>query len=229
MTEKNCIIIDDVDQQYEFESNVKRPLRKEGFDVHVIHIRTSSPEVLNDNEDIDIDKLRSKIEEACKNKAIDAIATDFGLSDDNIDGITVVEEIRRVRPNVPIILYSGTLDKVIRRILGDYPQKNERDLISEIKKLIKYNINDFVDRNDYANALKALLKDKKVQTTSLLVQKIREYGDLTFKSCYEPFKGKTLNDIADEIDRQSSQGRDFQGEIMEQVIAYMIKINESDE
>lgn len=52
---------------------------------------------------------------------------------------------------------------------------------------------------------------------------------LEFKSCYKPFVGKKLEDIANEIEKQTPQGREFQEELLEQAIAYLIEINSEDE
>ena len=45
------------------------------------------------------------------------------------------------------------------------------------------------------------LKDKRIQISALLLQKIREHSDMEFKSCYKPFVGKKLEDIANEIEK----------------------------
>ena len=51
---------------------------------------------------------------------------------------------------------------------------------------------------------------------------------MQFKSVYDPFKGRTLNMIADEIEKRTSRGRDFEQELLEQSIAYLVRINEDE-
>ena len=87
MSDKLCIIIDDKDQQRVFDSDVVVPLKREGYYVDGILINTTDPEILDDENNIDMDKLKAKIEEAMNGKSIDIIATDFDLSDEKINGI----------------------------------------------------------------------------------------------------------------------------------------------
>lgn len=84
MSDKLCIIIDDKDQQRVFDSDVVVPLKREGYYVDGILINTTDPEILDDENNIDMDKLKAKIEEAMNGKSIDIIATDFDLSDEKI-------------------------------------------------------------------------------------------------------------------------------------------------
>lgn len=229
MSDKLCIIIDDKDQQRVFDSDVVVPLKREGYYVDGILINTTDPEILDDENNIDMDKLKAKIEEAMNGKSIDIIATDFDLSDEKINGIQVIEVIRKIRAGVPVLLYSGKLEEVIQSILGEYKTKNADELIKGIRKLMKYNIVDYVERTDYPATIRKLLKDKKIQLSALLLQKIREHSDMEFKSCYKPFAGKKLKDIANEIEKQTIQRREFQEELLEQAIAYLIEINSEDE
>lgn len=226
MSDKLCII---KDQQRVFDSDVVVPLKKEGYYVDGILINTTDPEVLDDENNIDMDKLKAKIEDAMNGKSVDIIATDFDLSDEKINGIQVIEVIRKIRTGVPVLLYSGKLEEVIQSVLGEYKTKNAEELIKGIRKLMKYNIVDYVERTDYPATIRKLLKDKRIQISALLLQKIREHSDMEFKSCYKPFVGKKLEDIANEIEKQTPQGREFQEELLEQAIAYLIEINSEDE
>lgn len=55
MSDKLCIIIDDKDQQRVFDSDVVVPLKKEGYYVDGILINTTDPEVLDDENNIDME------------------------------------------------------------------------------------------------------------------------------------------------------------------------------
>jgi len=157
MSDKLCIIIDDKDQQRVFDSDVVVPLKKEGYYVDGILINTTDPEVLDDENNIDMDKLKAKIEDAMNGKSVDIIATDFDLSDEKINGIQVIEVIRKIRTGVPVLLYSGKLEEVIQSVLGEYKTKNAEELIKGIRKLMKYNIVDYVERTDYPATIRKLL------------------------------------------------------------------------
>ena len=233
MSDKLCIIIDDKDQQRVFDSDVVVPLKREGYYVDGILINTTDPEILDDENNIDMDKLKAKIEEAMNGKSIDIIATDFDLSDEKINGIQVIEVIRKIRAGVPVLLYSGKLEEVIQSILGEYKTKNADELIKGIRKLMKYNIVDYVERTDYPATIRKLLKDKKIQLSALLLQKIREHSDMEFKSCYKPFAGKKLKDIANDSGVSVSsvsmilnkrEGVSFSNETVEKVLSSAKKL-----
>ena len=229
MSNKLCIIIDDVNQKRVFESVVAKPLKREGIHVDAIFVNTTDTDLLDNDQNIVLEKLRIRLTEIFRNKHIDVVATDFDLSDDNVCGINVVELIYQIRPKVPVILYSGKLGSVIKHLLGDHTQKTSDELVKSIKKLIKYNIVDYVEREGYPHSIIKILKDNQIYISSLLPQKLREYSNLEFKSCYPFFAGRTLGSIADEIESHTPQGREFQEQLYEQVIAHMIKINNYEE
>lgn len=221
--ERVCLVVDDKDQQHVFKSSVQDVLKKEGYNVALIFIHTTNPSVLNDKFNIDIEKLSGYIKRVANGKHIDAVATDFDLSDP-INGLDVIEVIRKDRPTVPIILYSGGLKKAIKSAIGDPETKNEEDLIRDVRKLMTHNISDFIDRDvdGYAESIIRILKNKKVSTQQTLLRKLREYPDCVFRDAYPSFSGKTLGDIAAEIEKATPQGQKCQSELIEQVVAYLI-------
>ena len=48
---------------------------------------------------------------------------------------------------------------------------------------------------------------------------------MVFQSCYPPFKGWKLKAIAEEIEKRTLRGGDFQQALISQVIAYLIETN----
>ena len=50
-------------------------------------------------------------------------------------------------------------------------------------------------------------------------------SDLKLSSAYPIFSGKKLSQIADEIEKSTYQGQEFQQELIEQTIAYIIEIS----
>lgn len=91
MSNKLCIIIDDVNQKRVFESVVAKPLKREGIHVDAIFVNTTDTDLLDNDQNIVLEKLRIRLTEIFRNKHIDVVATDFDLSDDNVSGINVVE------------------------------------------------------------------------------------------------------------------------------------------
>ena len=156
---------------------------------------------------------------------IDVVASDFDLSDDVVNGLDVIEIIRSIREKVPIILYSGNLEKAIKSVMGDPASKDLPTLINDVKKLMLHHISEFIDRTGYAASVIKVLKNKDTSTKQILLKKLREYPDLKLSSAYPIFSGKKLSQIADEIEKSTYQGQEFQQELIEQTIAYIIEIS----
>lgn len=233
---KTCLIIDDKDQSDIFESKVTNVLKKEGYSVEPIIIHTVSPDLLNSNSDIDIKKLSLQIEKIVKNNHLDVVASDFDLSDSYINGLDVVDIIRGFNDNVPIILYSGALESAIEASIGissdEKSYENEekiltncKKLVGNIKKLVSYQISSFNGRQDYSQAIIKILKKKDFDTKNILLRKLKEYPDAIFLDAYPNFSGKTFKEIAKEIECSTPQGLDFQTEIIEQVLSYMLDVS----
>lgn len=225
---KTCVIIDDNDQNGIFDSFIRSKLKREGYSVDGIIINPSKIEYQDDELCIDIKKVETKLTSEFDNRRIDVVATDFDLSDDGVDGLTIAKLVRKLRPKVPIIIYSGQLDKVIERVLGDYKTKNSEELIQAIRELIKLDIRDFLGRENYADKVNQILQEKNTDVSLILSKRLREFSDMTFKSCYPKFQDKLLEYIANEIDKQTYSGLKFQEELIEQVVSYLIKTNEDE-
>ena len=217
--EQVCLIVDDKDQQHTFKAQIQDILKKEGHNVEIIFINTTSPELL------DKDKLKACIKSKIEGKHIDVVASDFDLSDDVVNGLDVIEIIRSIREKVPIILYSGNLEKAIKSVMGDPASKDLPTFINDVKKLMLHHISEFIDRTGYAASVIKVLKNKDTSTKQILLKKLREYPDLKLSSAYPIFSGKKLSQIADEIEKSTYQGQEFQQELIEQTIAYIIEIS----
>ena len=56
---------------------------------------------------------------------------------------------------------------------------------------------------------------------------LHDHGDLIFNSCYPPFSGKKLKEIAEIIENNADErSQEWRKAILEQTIAYLIKVNE---
>ena len=227
--DRAILIIDDTNQENEFNSLIYTPLKAKGTKVVGICIKTDNRQLQDDEYNIDLDKLIKHIQDKIKGIHIDLILSDFNLSDDNVTGLEVIAELRKFKPKTPIILYSGTLSDAVSHILGeDVNNKSTEDIIQGVSTLLKYGIVDFVKRTNYFEAAIRHIKEDTDDATSYLLHKLREHGAMQFKSVYDPFKGRTLIMIADEIEKRTSRGRDFEQELLEQSIAYLVRINEDE-
>ena len=221
---KNILIIDDEDQTKIVES-LQLNLKK-NFDVNFILIKTNDVAFQNDDADLDIIKIKERISNDIQSVTVDLALTDYDLGDEHVDGLNIIEILKEIRPNVRVILYSGNQDKVIRKIVGNNP--NTEDLVAGFKKLLNFGIIDFVRRPDYRDRIiKYLNSNKKIHLDSYFLIQLRKYKDYEFKSCCPGLKGMKLGEIADMIEKGSDfRSREWMQELIEQSIAYLIKINE---
>ena len=223
------LIIDDVDQSKIIDALKKQLKRKCEFEA--ISIRTTDVELREDGSDhLDVRKLKERIKDLISSKHINWALTDFNLSEDDIDGINVVEILTELRKNLKIIMYSGNRNAVVKRVLGKVKlqEATEEEIVEAVRKLMEYQIIDYVKRDEYKDKLIGLInRDDKPTVHDYFLEQLRQHSEMEFKSCYAPLKGKTLGEIADMIEKQSDKRVDsWTQELVEQTIAYLVKINE---
>lgn len=223
------LIIDDVDQSKIIDALKKQLKRKCEFEA--ISIRTTDVELREDGSDhLDVRKLKERIKDLISSKHINWALTDFNLSEDDIDGINVVEILTELRKNLKIIMYSGNRNAVVKRVLGKVKlqEATEEEIVEAVRKLMEYQIIDYVKRDEYKDKLIELInRDDEPTVHDYFLEQLRQHSEMEFKSCYAPLKGKTLGEIADMIEKQSDKRVDsWTQELVEQTIAYLVKINE---
>lgn len=221
-------MIDDKDQS-DITDSIKLQL-KNNFDLEFILIRTAASELKkNDEEVLDLDKLRAEIGERIKNKNIYIALTDFDLESESLDGLGVVRMVHELRPKLNFLIYSGNWDEVIRTVVGkNYKQASIDELVGGINNLIHDNIVNCIGRTDYKKDLiEYLMKNKGDSIEHRLFTLLRAHGDMKFKSCFPEFKGITFNEIADKIYKHSDARSDEWIEaILTQTLAYLVKVNQ---
>lgn len=223
------LIIDDVDQSKIIDALKKQLKRKCEFEA--ISIRTTDVELREDGSDhLDVRKLKERIKDLISSKHINWALTDFNLSEDDIDGINVVEILTELRKNLKIIMYSGNRNAVVKRVLGKVKlqEATEEEIVEAVRKLMEYQIIDYVKRDEYKDKLIGPInRDDEPTVHDYFLEQLRQHSEMEFKSCYAPLKGKTLGEIADMIEKQSDKRVDsWTQELVEQTIAYLVKINE---
>ena len=223
------LIIDDVAQLKIIDALKKQLNRKCEFEA--ISIRTTDVELREDGSDhLDVRKLKERIKDLISSKHINWALTDFNLSEDDIDGIDVVEILTELRKNLKIIMYSGNRNAVVKRVLGKVKlqEATEEEIVEAVRKLMEYQIIDYVKRDEYKDKLIGLInRDDELTVHDYFLEQLRQHSEMEFKSCYAPLKGKTLGEIADMIEKQSDKRVDsWTQELVEQTIAYLVKINE---
>lgn len=225
--EKKILIIDDVSQRKEIE-NIKRRLN-ELFKTEVFNIRTSeSVYRLNGSNDADLEKIKEAILKVFQtNRHFDLVLTDFDLNAP-FDGLDVVKYIKDNWDIAPIMIYSGKISQIVKRILDtDVEQLNKEQVIVAVSKLFNYHIIDCVERLDYVEkAANYLKKDREISFRTTLICLLYAHSDIEFKSCFPEFKGMKFGEIANVIENRSDQRSDeWVKTILEQTIAYLVKVN----
>lgn len=109
------LIVDDKSQDVNIRA-LKFQLKRT-CDLEVMTICTTDESLRKEDSDhLDKDKLFRKVDECLHNKRIDWALTDFDLAETYIDGLDVAEYLTGKRKSIPIIMYSGNINSVVKRL-----------------------------------------------------------------------------------------------------------------
>lgn len=226
MEKRTLLIVDDRDQSKEAEE-IKMAL-KDKVNLEVIQIRTSEPEFLNDDNNIDLSKLKTILESKINGHHLDLVVTDYNLSDDMYNGLNIVDTLKSIRPKLKIILYSGALSDVLKDIMnGDIKNKNTDEVVKAVSKLWEYGLIDFIPRGNYTeNAIKYFKSDS-FTLDDYFMRMLEKHSDMKVNSIYPPYKDKTLGEIKKLFESgPDPRATECMKEFVEQTIAYLVKVNE---
>ena len=220
-----CLIIDDDNNQPKsFDTEIKRVLRQDGIEVDKLFVWTKDPKYIKEeDETLNYEKILSDCKAILRDNHISVIACDYGIATnkDNFTGVDLLADISDGYAGIHKILYSGTIHKVLK----DIKDRDDEQIETHLLKLKK--IDDFNGGKGYAQKVIERLRNPEVKFQQNLLHLLKtKYPELTFKSCYPNFVGKSLKDVADEIEKDTPRGRSFQKALLDQVISYLIKINE---
>ena len=218
--EKNIIIIDDEDQNPQKEY-IESKLKRE-FDIKV-HLINTNEDALGDEGTIDEEKLKGRLMAVMNGRSIDLALTDYELSDDKYTGLDVVKLVKECRQSVPVIMYSGKKTEVLARLLGDYKNRDEDELIASINGFMNLGIEEFIVRGNYSdNAIKFVKQKRKPQVDDVFIQKLRAIGDEKCNTGYPKWRDLTLNEICDVIEnKRDTRSELWMDDLIEQVVAYI--------
>ncbi|SDH50332.1 hypothetical protein [Mucilaginibacter gossypii] len=172
---------------------------------------------------LDFSKIKDKLTAEYFKVDFDLVACDFNYGNDpQLDGFEVVKWLKneanskreRIR-KAKFILYSSQQEKLI-------PKTNT---IDQLTKLINVKIDDFIDRRRLAEVATKILGNTDKDITAKFLVELDRYKTHQFKSVYPKFAGKTLEEIAHEIDKATEHGVGFQDHLIELLIAHLIELN----
>lgn len=228
MTVKRLLYIDDnkIDSQIE---NLRKKLKRLGFDLNETFLHLNDDFKTKDEKSgqiiLDKPKLQAYILRHLANDNFDIVASDYDFKDSNLDGFELLKWIKneseskkyRIR-NAKFCLYSAEQDKVVKTF--DTPEK--------VKKLIKLKIDEFISRERIPDEITQMFTApvKSYYFKEHVVSYLEKYGDQVFQNVFPKFKGKTLSEIANEIDKDLPNGLEFQKYMVELTLAHLIELND---
>lgn len=236
-----CLVIDDDNQEEYFETEVRRVLLKNHIDITPIFIKTTDQYKYMKADHTGFDK--SFIERDCINAIKDfncsVVVSDYQIvtKADGFTGLDILNTISDHYPHLFKVLYSGgQIHNAIKRMYdvlsGEMPPKGAKmsgaQIVGTIKQLDKIAcINRLIKGKGFAETIvKYIQSSPLILQQQLLYQMKVDYRDMTFKSCYPTLRGWKLKDIGEQIEKKTPQGCDFQQALIEQVLSYLIEINQ---
>ncbi len=221
-----CLIIDDDNQEASFETNIKRVLKNEGMEIEPFFINPKDQKYVNTEAlTLNYDLILKDCLSILQNNHISVIACDYSIATkaDSFTGVDLLADIATEYSNIYKILYSGTIQRVVK----DIKDKDDEKITDHLMKL--RHINDFNEGKGYSQKVIKYLRNPEVKYNQKFLDILKnDYPQMTFRSCYPNFSGMTLKGVAEEIERKTPRGKYFQDALLEQVIAYLIKINEDE-
>ena len=169
-------------------------------------------------------KIKSELLESHFPVRYDVVACDFCFANEILNGYDVIKWLinesngkrATIRKSL-FVSYSGEEDKFTSNII-----KND-----ELIKLIKLKIHSFFTRPSLSNELsKLLIKDAEIINLSNVIRdELEKHSEYKFKSVYPKFEGKSLGEIAKEVESDSLHGIAFQKYMVELTVAHIVQQN----
>lgn len=226
MNIKKILIIDDEPQGHDIQK-IQHSLNGKVIISHK-QIEVLDSAYLDEEANLEITKLEAAIISAVKSYH-DLILVDYDYGLESYNGLDVINVIRKERKKCDVILYSADQKSIIDKVLGDnLAQRSKERIIDGINQLMNYAILKIGRRGAHIeDAIQILRKDTLPSPRALLCEMLRANGDRVFNSCCPELKGKTFSEIADILDDENNaNGHKWLTAIMEQVIAYLVEVNE---
>ena len=225
MTQKYLILIDDNSQRAKLEQ-IKDTLKSnEGIELFYEEYNPNdfqqrvSEDVVVFNKEAFVEKLN----ELPYLNRLDSVVCDYHLGD-MINGFEIIQIIREVCPNYKkqTILYSTGIDQVIDKIIAgnDFETKKK-----SIEQLVKCNP-EFVSKVGYEqNIIKHIKQQDLFDFEDELIKWFYSRKDDEFNCLFPKYQGMKFEEIARCLEVDSQDSIEFKKELVEQIIAYLSKIN----
>lgn len=235
-----CLVIDDDNQKNYFDTEIKKVLMKDNIELEPIFIDPTDRKYLKKNHN-GLD--RALIEQDCLKELgghyCPVIVSDYQIATkyDDFNGLDILVALSEKYPHQYKILYSGAKIKEAIKKISKKISENTDDIQGEktdiyaIEQLKKsFSINDLISGKGYAEKVITYMRCSPSLLQQIFLSQLKDkYPNMIFQSCYPQFKGKTFVEIAEQIEKRTFQGGEFQQALIGQTIAYLAEINKDDE
>ncbi|WBV59898.1 hypothetical protein PFY12_12695 [Chryseobacterium camelliae] len=233
MLERYLILVDDTDQSQTLR-NLERKLREnESIKLEYVHINTKLAKYqvyneTNDTQETDVSKIIGDITAVYFFKWADTIALDYNLSD-TLKGFELAAHIRKngYKKAKEIILYSGKIEDAITEILR---KDDLKEKINAIKMLNESNIHFATRGDDFSSSvINHIKKNPEFDFDYELLKWMYKFSDKQFIGVFPKYDKKSLGEIAQEIEGNTSLSNEFKKALLEQLFSILVQINELEE
>lgn len=225
---KKVLFIDDSDISENIDT-ITRKLKAKGYDFQAEILNPKDPR-FQELSDVtgqlgaSFNKIKAELEKEHFPVRYDVVACDFCFANDQLNGYDVIKWLinkantnrATIRKSL-FICYSGEEEKFTTNIIQN----------QELIKLIKLKIHAFFTRPNLSNELsKLLIKEAEILNLSDIIRdELENHSEHEFKNVYPKFEGKTLGEVAKEIESDSHHGIAYQKYMVELTVAHILELN----
>lgn len=228
MKSKKILFIDDSDIS-ENIGTITRKLKAKGYELQaeILNPKDQRFQEQNDNTgklEANFNKIKEELKESHFSIRYDVVACDFCFANDQLNGYEVIKWLinksktdrATIRKSL-FVSYSGEEEKFTDNIIKNH----------ELIKLIKLNIYAFFTRTNLSDELsKLLLRETEILNLSNIIRdELEKHSNYEFKNIYPKFEGRSLGEVAREIENDSHHGIAFQKYMVELTVAHILDLN----
>lgn len=235
-----CLVIDDDNQEEYFDTNIHKILLKDHIELIPAFINPKARKYMKkDHSGFDQSLIEKDCIETINSYNCSVVVSDYQIATENDDfnGLDILNTVTENQPQLFSVLYSGVKIKdAIKRLskeLSDAVPANQEKMsevqmleaLNQLKKISR--INDIISGKGYAETIIKYMRCSPLSLQQKFLSQLKmDYPDMTFRSCYPMFNGWKLKDIGKHIEKRTPQGCDFQQALIEQVMSYLIEVNQ---
>ncbi|MCG9597771.1 hypothetical protein L1D15_13700 [Vibrio sp. Isolate25] len=209
-------------------TRIRDKVKRLGFDICADVINPQDQKYKSNFDgviEIDFSKIKKDVTDNYKENRYEIVACDFSFASEKLNGYELIRWVINESKSsnfafkkAKFVCYSSEENKFKEHILRN----------DELTKLIKLNIHAFYKRDNLVNDMSALLKkiNSEFSMSEHLATMLEDEPQRVFNNVYPPLKGKSFNEIASEIQKDSHHGQRFQKHLSELVYAHIIDLNQ---